>query len=136
MRIRRLALAGAAAVLTLAAAALAAGVNQASATPQTAFAAQGITPVRTCATLALVTFADGSHVTSAVDRDASGSTPRYCEVTVLIPDRINIIVGGKIIAAGTMDELRAQSGGANQELTDIFLKLTGGAGFQEIADVV
>src|SRR5881227_2129943 len=92
MRIRRLALAGAAAVLTLAAAALAAGVNQASATPQAAFASQGITPVRTCATLALVTFADGSHVTSAVDRDASGSTPRYCEVTVLIPDRINIIV--------------------------------------------
>jgi hypothetical protein len=92
MRIRRLALAAVAAVLTLAAAALAAGVNQASAMTRTALASQATTPVRTCVTLMLVTFDDGSKVTSAEDMGANGSTPAHCQVTVLVPDRINIVV--------------------------------------------
>ena len=58
------------------------------------------------------------------------------EVAQEMCDRINIIVGGKIIAQGTVDEVRAQAGSADEALTAVFLKLTGGAGFQEIADVV
>ena len=60
--------------------------------PQTALTSQGTTPVRTCATLMLVTFDDGSKVTSAEDMGANGSTPAHCQVTVLVPDRINIVV--------------------------------------------
>lgn len=49
-------------------------------------------PVRSCASLALVTWPDGSRVTSAVDVPANGATPEFCNVTVLIPDQINVIV--------------------------------------------
>ncbi len=51
-------------------------------------------------------------------------------------DRISIILGGRIIARGTVDELRATAGGPDQELTAVFLKLTGGSGFQEIPDAL
>jgi ABC-type multidrug transport system ATPase subunit len=47
-------------------------------------------------------------------------------------DRISIIQGGKIIARGTVDDLRAQAGSEHDHLTPVFLKLTGGGGFQEI----
>jgi ABC-type multidrug transport system ATPase subunit len=50
-------------------------------------------------------------------------------------DRISIILRGKIIARGTVDELRAMGGSAGEELTPVFLKLTGGTGLQEIEDV-
>ena len=40
-------------------------------------------------------------------------------------DRISIILGGKIIARGTVAELRAQAGGEDEHLTPVFLKLTG-----------
>jgi Tannase and feruloyl esterase len=49
-------------------------------------------PVRSCASLASVSWPDGSRVTSAVDVPASGSTPEFCNVTVLVPDHINIYV--------------------------------------------
>jgi hypothetical protein len=52
----------------------------------------GTTPVRTCETLLLVTFDDGSKVTSAVEVN-DGQTPKYCSVTLLVPDRINILLG-------------------------------------------
>jgi ABC-2 type transport system ATP-binding protein len=60
------------------------------------------------------------------------------EVAEEMCDEISIIVGGKIIARGTVDDLRAQAGGPheNDALTAVFLKLTGGAGFREIEDVV
>jgi ABC-2 type transport system ATP-binding protein len=59
------------------------------------------------------------------------------EVAQEMCDQISIIVGGRIIARGTVDELRSQAGSqADELLTSVFLKLTGGAGFQEIADVV
>ncbi len=48
--------------------------------------------MRACATLALVTFADGSKVTSAEEVPANGSTPAYCSVSVLVLERINILV--------------------------------------------
>lgn len=58
------------------------------------------------------------------------------EVAQEMCDRISIIVKGKIIAQGTVDELRALAGGADQQLTPVFLKLTGGSSLQEIDDVV
>ncbi len=58
------------------------------------------------------------------------------EVAQEMCDRISIILRGRIIARGTVDELRALAGGADEELTPVFLKLTGGTGLQEIEDVV
>jgi ABC-2 type transport system ATP-binding protein len=56
------------------------------------------------------------------------------EVAEEMCDRISIIQAGRIIARGTVDELRQMAGSADQQLTPVFLKLTGGAGFQEIAE--
>ncbi|HMV30685.1 MAG: ABC transporter ATP-binding protein [Gemmatimonadales bacterium] len=41
-------------------------------------------------------------------------------------DRIGIIAGGKILACGTMAEIRQQFQGGDQKLEELFLKLTGG----------
>ena len=52
-------------------------------------------------------------------------------------DRISIILKGRIIAQGTVDEVRAHGrGGRTTQLTSVFLKLTGGSGLQEIDEVV
>ena len=58
------------------------------------------------------------------------------EVAQEMCDHISIITGGKIIARGTVDDLRAQAGAEQDHLTAVFLKLTGGTGFQEIEDSV
>ena len=58
------------------------------------------------------------------------------EVAAEMCDRISIILKGRIIAAGTVDELRTLAGGQDEELTPVFLKLTGGSGFQEIDEVL
>jgi ABC-2 type transport system ATP-binding protein len=58
------------------------------------------------------------------------------EVAQEMCDRISIILKGKIIANGTVDELRALAGGEHAELTAVFLKLTGGSGLQEIDEIV
>jgi ABC-2 type transport system ATP-binding protein len=58
------------------------------------------------------------------------------EVAQEMCDHISIILGGKIIARGTVDELRQQAGSSDLQLTPLFLKLTGGSGFQEIEDAV
>ncbi len=58
------------------------------------------------------------------------------EVAQEMCDRISIILGGKIIARGTVDELRALAGGKDQQLTPVFLKLTGGSGLREIDEAV
>ena len=58
------------------------------------------------------------------------------EVAQEMCDRISIILGGKIIARGTVDELRALAGSEDQQLTPVFLKLTGGSGLQEIDEAV
>jgi ABC-2 type transport system ATP-binding protein len=58
------------------------------------------------------------------------------EVAQEMCDRISIILGGKIIARGTVDELRTQAGGEDQQLTPVFLKLTGGSGLQEIDEAL
>ncbi len=58
------------------------------------------------------------------------------EVAQEMCDRISIILKGRIIARGTVEELRAQAGDPAGELTGVFLKLTGGSGLQEIDEIV
>lgn len=55
------------------------------------------------------------------------------EVAEALCDRIAIINQGRIIAMGTMDELRAGAQAGEAHLEEIFLKVTGG---EEMADVV
>jgi len=71
------------------------------------------------------------------------------EVAEEMCDRISIILKGRIIARGTVDELRALArltspgggkavggGGEEDQLTEVFLKLTGGSALQEIDEAV
>jgi ABC-2 type transport system ATP-binding protein len=58
------------------------------------------------------------------------------EVAQEMCDRVSIILKGRIIASGTVAEVRRLSGDADEQLTAVFLKLTGGSGLQEIDDVV
>jgi ABC-2 type transport system ATP-binding protein len=71
------------------------------------------------------------------------------EVAEELCDRISIIFRGRIIARGTVDELRAISGSSpdgraaaggrgaeDSQLTAVFLKLTGGSALQEIDEAV
>ena len=55
------------------------------------------------------------------------------EVAEALCDRIAIISHGKIIALGTMEELRAQADAGGARLEEIFLKVTGG---EDMAEVV
>ncbi len=57
------------------------------------------------------------------------------EIAERMCDRIGIINQGKLVAAGTMNELRALGTGATN-LEDIFLQLTGGAEYAAIAEVL
>ena len=58
------------------------------------------------------------------------------EVAQEMCDRISIILKGKIIARGTVPELRGMAGNPDDELTSVFLKLTGGSALQEIDEIV
>ena len=58
------------------------------------------------------------------------------EVAEEMCDRISIILKGRLIASGTVDEVRQLAGDADEELTAVFLKLTGGSGLQEIDEVL
>ncbi len=58
------------------------------------------------------------------------------EIAEHMCDRIGIIDQGRLIAAGTMSELRALGKGGESSLEDIFLSLTGGAEYAEIAQVL
>jgi ABC-2 type transport system ATP-binding protein len=58
------------------------------------------------------------------------------EVAEEMCDVISIILKGRIIARGTVDEIRALAGGQDEQLTSAFLKLTGGTAYQEISDAV
>jgi ABC-2 type transport system ATP-binding protein len=57
------------------------------------------------------------------------------EIAQNMCDRIGIINKGKLVATGTMEELR-QLGQGENSLEDIFLGLTGGAEYAEIAEVL
>jgi ABC-2 type transport system ATP-binding protein len=65
------------------------------------------------------------------------------EVAQEMCDRISIILKGRIIARGTVGELRAMAtaggeaeGAPGQQLTEVFLRLTGGSGLQEIDEIL
>ncbi|HXD72970.1 MAG TPA: ABC transporter ATP-binding protein [Vicinamibacterales bacterium] len=58
------------------------------------------------------------------------------EVAQEMCDRIDIILKGRIIAHGTVADIRAMGDGANDHLTEVFLKLTGGSALQEIDEIV
>ncbi|OFV90672.1 MAG: ABC transporter [Acidobacteria bacterium RIFCSPLOWO2_12_FULL_65_11] len=58
------------------------------------------------------------------------------EVAQEMCDRISIILKGRIIACGTVQELRDLAGGGDAHLTEVFLKLTGGSGLQEVDEFV
>jgi ABC-2 type transport system ATP-binding protein len=58
------------------------------------------------------------------------------EVAQEMCDRISIILKGQIIARGTVGELREIAGTGDEHLTDVFLRLTGGSGLQEIDEVL
>lgn len=73
----------------------------------------------------LRTFVDGGGTVSL--------STHTLEVAEALCDRIAIIQGGRIIASGTMDELRAQAHAGGAHLEEIFLKVTGG---DVMADVI
>jgi len=54
------------------------------------------------------------------------------EIAERMCDRVGIIDRGRLIACGTMEELRAQSQSPGSTLEDIFLQLTGGVEYEEI----
>jgi ABC-2 type transport system ATP-binding protein len=73
------------------------------------------------------------------------------EVAQEMCDRITIILKGRIIARGTVDQLRqmgrtndeaaglkpcATPAGETEQLTSVFLKLTGGSALQEIDETL
>jgi ABC-2 type transport system ATP-binding protein len=62
-------------------------------------------------------------------------TTHILEIAEHMCDRIGIINHGKLVAVGTMDELRSMQQGEGS-LEDIFLSLTGGAEEAEIAEVL
>jgi ABC-2 type transport system ATP-binding protein len=55
------------------------------------------------------------------------------EVAEAMCDRIAIIQQGRIVARGTMPELRQQTAAGDLSLEDLFLRLTGGSAAQELA---
>ena len=58
------------------------------------------------------------------------------EVAEVMCDRIAIIQEGKIVAAGSMSELREQTAAGDASLEELFLKLTGGAAIRELTDIL
>ena len=58
------------------------------------------------------------------------------EIAERMCDRVLIINQGEIIAAGTIAELRGQSGDATGTLEDVFLRLTGGDEYAALADIL
>ena len=66
-----------------------------------------------------------------VDYVAKGNTvvltTHILDIAERLAERISIIQNGRIVAEGTLEELRAKSGGAGASLEDVFLTLTGAA---------
>src|SRR5258705_4924913 len=58
------------------------------------------------------------------------------EVAQEMCHRLSIILKGRIIASGTVEEVKSLAGGGDAHLTEVFLKLTGGSGLQEIDEIV
>jgi ABC-2 type transport system ATP-binding protein len=60
-------------------------------------------------------------------------TTHTLEVAEAVCDRIGIMSGGRMVALGTMDDLRAQAHAGGAHLEEIFLKVTHG---EDMADIV
>ena len=58
------------------------------------------------------------------------------EIAEAMCDQIAIIQHGKIIAAGTVNDVRRQHKAGDASLEELFLKLTGGAHVRELAEVL
>ena len=58
------------------------------------------------------------------------------EVAETMCDRIGIIQAGKIVAVGTMPELRQQTASGEVGLEELFLKLTGGSELRELTAIL
>jgi len=58
------------------------------------------------------------------------------EVAEAMCDRVAIIQHGRIVAEGTVDDLRRQHQAGDASLEDLFLRLTGGAQARELAEVL
>lgn len=58
------------------------------------------------------------------------------EVAQEMCDLISIILKGRIIAHGTVQDVRAMAGTPDEALTPVFLRLTGGSGLQEIEEIL
>jgi ABC-2 type transport system ATP-binding protein len=57
------------------------------------------------------------------------------EIAEAMCDRIAIVHGGRIAAAGTMAELRAQTASGDASLEELFLKLTGGLSERALSEL-
>jgi ABC-2 type transport system ATP-binding protein len=57
------------------------------------------------------------------------------EIAEAMCDRIAIVHGGRIAAAGTLAELRAQTASGDASLEELFLKLTGGLSDRELSEL-
>ena len=58
------------------------------------------------------------------------------EVAQEMCQRVSIILKGRIIAQGSIDDVRRRAGGDDEHLTSVFLRLTGGSALQEIDEAV
>ncbi len=58
------------------------------------------------------------------------------EVAEAMCDRVAIIQEGKIVASGSMADLRNQTAAGNASLEELFLKVTGGAAEKELAAIL
>jgi ABC-2 type transport system ATP-binding protein len=58
------------------------------------------------------------------------------EVAQELSDRITIINKSRIVAQGTVADVLRLSGGEDEQLTSVFLRLTGGSGLQEIDELL
>jgi ABC-2 type transport system ATP-binding protein len=54
-------------------------------------------------------------------------TTHILDVAERVADRIGIIQHGKLLAEGTLEQLRGRAGGASATLEDVYLQLVGGA---------
>lgn len=61
-------------------------------------------------------------------------TTHILEVAERMADRIGVIANGRLIAEGTLDELRQTSGDAGKSLEDIFLEIVQGSDSQDTAN--
>ena len=57
------------------------------------------------------------------------------EIAEAMCDRIAIVHSGRVVAAGTMDELRSQTSVGDATLEELFLKLTGGLSEHELSEL-